>query len=131
MKKIVQLSLVVIAITLFFVSCKPKEYAVKYGTAPSNEELTVAVGDTLSIIIESNISTGFAWDEVYTTEKKIVKFVDKKYEEPKNEKMIGASGKEVFRYVAQKEGTTNLAFEYKKGEEVGQSKIFKVNCKAK
>jgi len=132
MRKISRILLLFSALLLIITACKTNQYATKYATAPSTEELTTNVGDTLKIEIESNPTTGYSWEAVYYTDNKVLKFVEKKYNATNtNSKLMGAGGKEVFIFVAKKAGTTNVAFEYKRTDVSEKNKVYKVTCVAK
>ncbi len=128
MKKGLGILVIIGIIAVMLTSCKTKKYAAKYREVPVDEEITVKLGDTLKIELVSNITTGYTWEDVYYSNRKIVKFVEKKYTGPTNPKMMGASGKDIFTFVAGKEGQTNLTFEYKKAETVDKYKNYKITC---
>ena len=74
-------------------------------------EFTVAIGDKITVKLCSNASTGFNWDYEITGDDVLME-EDYDFEEPADEGMVGAAGKEVWTFEATEVGTTEIRMEY-------------------
>ncbi len=69
------------------------------------------VGDTFTIPLEANHTTGYSWRLAQPADPEILKQLSEKYEEY-NSGTVGASGEEIWTFQAVAKGTTTLVFEY-------------------
>ncbi len=84
------------------------------GLKKNNSEvrkIIVKEGKSFNIILESNRTTGYEWQIANTPEVKIVKFAGKEYL-PANNGLMGAGGNEVWNFVANMKGQTEIKFIY-------------------
>lgn len=96
-------------------------------TYHKNDELINSkVGETFSIELEGNPTTGYQWQEKFDEEK--VKLLDKKINPSSGQ--IGASATEVFKFQVLKEGTTDLRFNYKRAWESENLETLEIKVKA-
>jgi len=130
MKKITLFVLCLLTVVFSIVSCKSKELAAKYGALPTDEEITAFVGDTISIEMTTNASTGYRWDIAYYSNEKIVSFIEVvTIEDGNTNGMVGASAKIAYKFCAEKEGETSIVMEYKRANgEIGKTMVYNVKC---
>jgi len=69
------------------------------------------VGDTFTIPLEANHTTGYSWRLAQTPDPAILKQAGEKYEED-NSGGVGAGGVETWTFQAMAKGTVTLVFEY-------------------
>lgn len=84
--------------------------------------VSVRPGDEIVITLESNATTGFAWQLTGEPAGEVLEPVGSEYVEPEND-LVGAGGAEVWRFRALAEGTTSLALTYMRsfsGETAGE-----------
>ncbi len=75
---------------------------------------SVKSGEVVAVRLESNPSTGYAW-EIVENDSEILTLVDKSFtSHRKAEKMVGVGGTDTFFFKADKKGTANVKFEYHK-----------------
>lgn len=109
-------------------ACKNKELAAKYGSTPIDEELTASIGDTVTIELGANPSTGYKWEISYNSNEKAVVFIEKIADMDTSGK-IGAGGKMYWKFLAKKEGEAKIVMEYKRGDEINKTETFNIKCK--
>lgn len=101
------------ALLLSLVACSsaaPKELLVDITS--SSKEVTLADGGTLTVILESNITTGYSWNENASIgDKTVMQRTDHKYQPPATP-VPGAGGKEVWTFKALKAGKSTISLEY-------------------
>ena len=89
-----------------------------------SKEVEVSVGDSFTVALCSNPTTGFLWSEsAEISDETVVKQVDHKFLPPGEKGVVGASGKEVWTFKALKEGESTISMEYSrpwKGGEKGE-----------
>ena len=116
---------VIIALTILpSCSSTPLSYNVEISCDQFNEnsnyvvsETVVDVGDKFILKLCSNITTGFEWEYVMTSDD-VVKVADRSFEEPEGD-MPGAAGVEVWTVEAVEKGTTEIQMEYSQPWEGG------------
>jgi len=72
-------------------------------------------GDAFTIILDSNPSTGYAWEAKVNKESHVA-FLSQDFVSPKT-MMPGAGGKETFTYKVLEEGVSTISFKYKRAWE--------------
>jgi len=78
------------------------------------------VGEILSITLESNPSTGYAWFASSSNPEVLAQLGESQYAEPEasaSQPMLGAAGSETLFFEAKAAGTVTLTLEYKRGWE--------------
>ena len=82
--------------------------------------LAVKAGDTVTLPIEENPTTGYAW-ELDNANPAVLSLVSSKYSQPKQEEgempLCGAPGVKTFVLKAAKAGSTTLIFKYRRAWE--------------
>lgn len=76
------------------------------------------VGDTFTIPLEANHTTGYSWRLAQSPDSAILKQLGEKYEED-NSGSVGAGGVETWTFQAMSKGSTTLVFEYVRPFEKG------------
>ena len=79
----------------------------------TTEEMTVTLGDTFTIELDSNPTTGYAWQAQFDQE--YLELVDTEFEPSSG--LLGAGGVERFTFRALSEGDTELTMLYKRSWE--------------
>ena len=69
------------------------------------------VGDQVTIVLESNATTGYAWEVEQPPLADVVRFVDDRYVAPDSE-LVGAGGHQRLTFEAVGEGTAEIALWY-------------------
>lgn len=83
------------------------------------KEIEIGVGDTFTVTLASNPTTGFKWPEFgRIVDETILKQVDHEYQPPESD-VLGASGKESWTFEALKKGKTAISMEYSQPWEGG------------
>jgi len=87
----------------------------------ANQEVELTVGDSWTVTLESNPTTGFQWQLVSNTDEAVLELADHKYE-PSEDALAGvcgAGGKEVRTFKALKKGKSTITLEYSQPWEGG------------
>jgi len=87
------------------------------------KQLEVKAGDTFTVILCSNPTTGFSWSETAKISNSgVVEQADHKFNAPASETppLAGAPGKEVWTFKALKSGTSTISMEYGRPWEGGE-----------
>ena len=87
---------------------------VSLDIASSGKEVTLATGGTLTVTLESNITTGYSWNEnANIGDKAVLQQTDHKYQPPATP-IPGAGGKEAWTFKALKAGRSSISLEYRR-----------------
>ena len=89
---------------------------VKLGSDDHGRTITVAPGQTLTVALPSNPSTGYNWSLLKNPNQAIIKNVSQVMEGPK-EPIPGAGGQEHWKFEALVPGETRLVLVYKRAWE--------------
>ena len=85
-----------------------------------SQELEVDAGDSFTVALCSNQTTGFQWSEsVQIDDETIVEQTNHKFISPEEQQIVGAAGQEVWTFQALQEGTTTVKMEYSQPWEGG------------
>jgi inhibitor of cysteine peptidase len=82
-------------------------------------EYQVEIGDKIALKLCSNQTAGFQWKYEMLGDIAI-KEEDHDFEEPVDEDIVGAAGKELWTFEAVKQGTTEVHMEYGQLSQVGE-----------
>lgn len=107
MKKALILSLVLSAIASV-------SYAVE--TIRTKEDVRIKQGDSYIVELESNLTTGYAWELSSISKKNIVQIEELPYK-LKIPCILGSGGKQSWKISAINKGTTPVVFDYKQSWE--------------
>jgi inhibitor of cysteine peptidase len=94
------------------------------------EDVTAAVGSTITVTLCSNPTTGFQWGEqTQISNAQVLKQASYKTVGPANTGMAGAPGNEVWTFQALQAGASTVSFSYSRPWEGGEKGVetFKLN----
>jgi inhibitor of cysteine peptidase len=98
---------VMMAILLGLVACSATKLLL-VDSSSSGKEVTMAVGDTLTVTLESNVTTGYSWTEYCNIDDAaVIQQIDHIYQSPATP-IPGAGGKEVWTFKALKAGKSRI-----------------------
>lgn len=95
---------------------------------------TLNVGETLTVSLCSNKTTGFSWQEKADIDNaQILEQTDYKWNAPQNTGKVGVAGAEVYTFKALKAGASSVSLGYSQPWQGGQknANTFKVNITVK
>jgi predicted secreted protein len=118
------LLLTVISFVLVFAQESPKPKAT--------ETIKVKVKKEFKIELKSNMTTGFSWNLEKDYDSTIVKSISNEYI-PMKTNLVGAGGKEIWKFKSLKKGTTTLNMKYfqpwEKDKKPAQERKYKIIVK--
>jgi len=86
----------------------------------TTESIEKTVGDTFTVTLDSNGTTGYAWETDY--DESFLELVSSAYIGPDTD-LVGAGGSEEFVFKALRQGTTELTLNYRRAWEEGVDPI--------
>lgn len=138
MKAKLILTCAMVAISLCLSACSPASKQVSVETScddfiklPPGErsiskEAQVAVGDSFTVTLCSNPTTGFQWSKsAQISDQIVLEQVDHEFIPPEAKDVEGAAGKEVWTFKALKKGTSSVSMEYSRPWEGGEKGAWK------
>ena len=86
------------------------------------QQIEVAAGDSFSVTLCSNPTTGFQWESAQISDQTVLEQVDHKFISPQSEPPPppGTPGQDVWTFKALKEGTSTVSLEYSRPWEGGE-----------
>ncbi len=143
MKSKLTLVFAIAAISTLLFACSPASALVSvevscddfYQQEHISKEVQVAVGDSFTVALCSNPSTGFQWSETaQISDQTVVRQTDHKFVAPQGEEgeppAAGAPGQEIWTFEALGEGTCSVSMEYSRPWEGGESGVWTFNLTA-
>ena len=136
MKSKLMLTLVtVVALSVGLLACAPtaKKVAVEVSiddfTSQNHisKELTVNAGDSFTLTLGSNPTTGFDWpDEPQISDQTVIEQASHEFVPPEETEppITGASGEKVWTFKALKGGTSTISMEYSRPWEGGEKGVW-------
>lgn len=118
-----------LTLSLWLASCAPgtlgtsvEVYCDDFGSQPHmSKEINVTAGDSFTVTLCSNATTGFQWSEsAQISDPAVVQQTGHKFVSPEAEGLVGAPGKEVWTFKALKKGTSTVSLEYSRPWEGGE-----------
>ena len=89
------------------------------------DDFTVDEGDTISIILSSNASTGYRWElDTGELDEDIVSDTSAQYYQ--GGYALGSGGTEQWLFKAEEPGTTTIRLEYKRSGDTSPTDVFEV-----
>lgn len=83
-------------------------------------ELSVKAGDSFTVTLCSNPTTGFQWESAVITEPSVLTETNHQFFGPEDENLVGAAGRDVWTFQALKKGTSNISIAYSRPWEGGE-----------
>ncbi len=103
------------------------ETAIDEFSQSKNVSKTIEInkGETLTVILGANPTTGFSWQEqAQISDKAVLEQTDHKYMDPaakdSQTQMVGASGKDVWVFKSLKTGTAEVSMDYSRPWQGGE-----------
>ena len=88
-------------------------HGTKLTSADNNRQITAKAGDTLTLTLDSNPTTGYSWQVMETDTAILVQTGDPEYKQASSsEGLVGAGGTETFHFDVVGTGTTTLELGY-------------------
>jgi inhibitor of cysteine peptidase len=84
---------------------------VNVDSSYSGKQVELAVGQSLVVTLESNITTGYSWSLTENSDGSVLSETGNEYIAPQTT-LIGAGGKEEWTFKALKKGTSTISMEY-------------------
>ncbi len=86
-----------------------------------SKEVATAVGDSFTVTLYSNATTGFKWSEsAKISDPTVIQQIGHEFVSPEAKGVVGAAGKEVWTFKALKKGTSTVSLEYSRPWEGGE-----------
>ena len=128
MKSKLALILIIAATSMLLLACSPasKQASVQVScddftnSKQISKEVEVAVGDSFTVTLCSNPTTGFEWESAKIGDQTVLQLLDQKFVPPEETDVLGAPGKEVLTLKALKKGTSSVSMEYSRPWEGGE-----------
>ncbi len=110
MKRLVALAFVLGLLT----ACTDTPNTIDLDSANNGVSLETTVGQTINVTLDSNITTGYKWNLVTEPDAAVLKLLSSQYVAPaaSNPPVVGAGGKEVWKFQTTGRGTTSLKLAY-------------------
>ena len=100
----------IVVVALALVSCGDDAARTEFDITDDGTTVSVPSGETITVSLEANPSTGFAWSFPVTAG---VTLVEERFEEPVTT-AVGAPGRTVFEFTIDEPGTFTLRLEYRR-----------------
>jgi uncharacterized secreted protein with C-terminal beta-propeller domain/predicted secreted protein len=118
-------------LTLFLFLASGTAFAADAGTftsADDGKSVSLQIGDTISVSLTSNPSTGYRWS-IETLDQSVLKHSSKNYASACEETVVGCGGEELFGFEAVSAGSTTLKIAYYRSWQSADSAIstFRLN----
>ncbi len=119
----------VVALPLCLLACAPAAKPVSvevscndfYDQNHISKAVEVAAGDSFTVTLCFNPTTGFIWSEQgQIGDQAVLQQTDHKFVAPEGTEVVGAAGKEVWTFKAVKKGETTVSMEYGRPWEGGE-----------
>jgi inhibitor of cysteine peptidase len=101
-------------------------------SVPEGGTMNLTVGQTHTIALTSNPTTGYRWQLAGPIDERIIKLVSSEYKRP-DSRLVGAGGQELWKFQAVGKGNTNIVMTYvrpwEKDEKAARTASFSVVVK--
>jgi len=93
-----------------------------------SKQMAVTAGNTFTVTLCSNATTGFQWSEsAQISDQTVVQQTSHEFVSPGNTGVVGASGNEVWTFKALKKGTSTITMDYSRPWEGGEKGVWTFN----
>ena len=110
MKKILAITVVVLALAGLAGGLSAFAHNGSGGSGPQGQAKDLAVGETYELALESNGTTGYQW--LVECDENFLEIIDRRFEVDSD--LLGAAGKQVFVLRAVGAGTVDVVFSYQR-----------------
>ncbi len=119
MKSKLILACAMVAISLSALcACSSVLEQVSVDASYMDKEVELVAGDTLTITLESNPTTGFQWELTEITDQNVLEQQgEPEFKAPEDETLVGASGEEIWTFKALEKGKSTISMEYQRSWE--------------
>jgi len=100
-----------------FMELDPDERAI-------DRELKVTIGDSFTVTLCSNPTTGFEWEEAVISDTSVLRETEREFQAPGPGAPTGAAGKEVWTFEALKQGASTVSMAYSRPWEGGEKGVW-------
>jgi len=121
---------IMVAVSLGLLACCPstKQASINiscdefYEQQHISKEVKVAVGDSFTLTLCSNPTTGFQWEPAQISDQTVLEEVDHKFVSPESDPPPppGTPGQEIWTFKALKEGESTISIDYSRPWEGGE-----------
>jgi inhibitor of cysteine peptidase len=87
-------------------------------------ELSVKAGDSFTVTLCSNPTTGFQWESAVISDQSVLTETNHQFVGPEDENLVGAGGKDVWTFQALKKGTSTISIAYSRPWEGGEKGVW-------
>src|SRR4030042_4406074 len=100
-----------------------------FGNQPYiSKQMAVTAGNTFTVTLCSNATTGFQWSEsAVISDPTVVQQTGHEFVSPEKTGLVGAPGNEVWTFKALKKGTSTITMEYRRPWEGGETGTWTFN----
>ena len=96
---------------LMLIACSSLPNQIPVDQSFSGKQVKIAVGGTVTVTLDSNVTTGYSWELKEIGDNNVLQKTDNKYIAPTGG-AIGAGGQEVWTFKALAPGTSTLTMDY-------------------
>lgn len=113
-------------------ACTPAAAPISLTDKDNGKQVTLAVGQELTLTVESNATTGFAWEVAGLNTGVLEQVGEPEYKAPSTG-LVGAGGVQVFRFKAKAAGQADLKLNYRRAweKDVPPAKTFALTVAVK
>ncbi|MCX6165875.1 MAG: protease inhibitor I42 family protein [Ignavibacteriae bacterium] len=106
-------NLILLSLTIIYSILMLCNYTIAQDNGVKTTDSTIIVnkGDSFSIVLESNKTTGYSWQLGSNSDSNIVHFLSSDYNAPSTD-MPGQGGKEVWTFKTESPGTVTIILQY-------------------
>jgi len=127
--------LAILIISLWLAACAPTTGTSvnvscdDFGNQPQiSKQMAVTAGNTFTVTLCSNATTGFQWSEsAVISDPTVVQQTGHEFVSPEKTGLVGAPGNEVWTFKALKKGTSTITMEYSRPWEGGEKGTWTFN----
>ena len=94
------------------------------GEQAIDRKLKVTIGDSFTVTLCSNPTTGFEWEEAVISDSSVLIETGREFQAPGAGASEGAAGKEVWTFEAVKRGTSTVSMAYSRPWEGGEKGVW-------
>ena len=88
------------------------------------KELSVKAGDSFTVTLCSNPTTGFQWESAVISDQSVLTETNHQFVGPEDENLVGAGGEDVWTFQALKKGTSSISIAYSRPWEGGEKGVW-------